>query len=107
MYYNIAWVIPKSQKKRTFTIFLFCKRKIAFYCGDVALGSKLFTLLHKMADRVDAKRMATHPRKSDVRPIGHIVQFYCLIFVYYSNAKRENKLQLRLQERLRCFILGT
>lgn len=104
MYYNIAWVIPQSQKNRTFTIFIL-QTKIAFYCGDVSLGSKLLTLLHKMTDMLDDKRMTAHQNKSDVRSFCYIAQFTHLIFVDCANAKRENNLQLRLQERLRCFIL--
>ena len=106
MYYNIAWVIPQSQKNRTFTIFIL-QTKIAFYCGDVSLGSKLLTLLHKMTDMLDDKRMTAHPSKSDVRPFCYIAQFAHLIFVDYADAKHENKLQHRLQRHLRCFILGT
>ena len=104
MYYNIAWVIPQSQKNRTFTIFIL-QTKIAFYCGDVSLGSKLLTLLHKMTDMLDDKRMTAHPSKSDVRPFRYIVQFAHLIFVDYADTKHENKLQHRLQVGLRCFIL--
>ena len=99
MYYNIAWVIPQSQKNRTFTIFIL-QTKIAFYCGDVPLGSKLLTLLHKMTDMLDDKRMTALPSKSDVRSFRYIVQFCCFKFVYYSDTKRENKLHLRLQQRL-------
>ena len=99
MYYNIAWVIPQSQKNRTFTIFIL-QTKIAFYCGDVSLGSKLLTLLHKMTDMLDDKRMTAHPSKSDVRPFRYIVQFVHLIFVDYANTKHENKLQHRLQRHL-------
>ena len=104
MYYNIAWVIPQSQKNRTFTIFIL-QTKIAFYCGGVSLGSKLLTLLHKMTDMLDDKRMTAHQNKSDVRSFCYIAQFTHLIFVDCANTKRENTLQLRLQERLRCFIL--
>ena len=106
MYYNIAWVIPQSQKNRTFTIFIL-QTKIAFYCGDVSLGSKLLTLLHKMTDLLDDKCMTAHPSKSDVRSFRYIVQFAHLIFVDYADTKHENKLQHRLQRHLRCFILGT
>ena len=104
MYYNIAWVIPQSQKNRTFTIFIL-QTKIAFYCGDVSLGSKLLTLLHKMTDMLDDKRMTAHQNKSDVRSFHHIVQFVHLIFVDYADTKHENNLQHRLQVGLRCFIL--
>jgi len=104
MYYNIAWVIPQSQKNRTFTIFIL-QTKIAFYCGDVSLGSKLLTLLHKMTDMLDDKRMTAYPSKSDVRSFRYIVQFAHLIFVDYADTKHENKLQHRLQRHLRCLIL--
>ena len=103
-FHNMAWVIPQSQKNRTFTIFIL-QTKIAFYCGDVSLGSKLLTLLHKMTDMLDDKRMTAHQNKSDVRSFCYIAQFTHLIFVNCANTKRENNLQLRLQERLRCFIL--
>ena len=97
-------MIPQSQKNRTFTIFIL-QTKIAFYCGDVSLGSKLLTLLHKMTDMLDDKRMTAHQNKSDVRSFCYIAQFTHLIFINCANTKRENTLQLRLQERLRCFIL--
>ena len=77
MYYNIAWVIPQSQKNRTFTIFIL-QTKIAFYCGDVLLGSKLLTLLHKMTDMLDAKRIAAHQNKSDVRLFDILYNYSCL-----------------------------
>ena len=81
-------MIPQSQKNRTFTIFIL-QTKIAFYCGDVSLGSKLLTLLHKMTDMLDDKRMTAHPSKSDVRPFRYIVQFAHLIFVDYADTKHE------------------
>ena len=72
----------------------------------MSLGSKLLTLLHKMTDMLDDKRMTAHPSKSDVRPFCYIAQFVYLIFIDYADTKHKNNLQLRLQVRLRCFILG-
>ena len=58
-----------------------------------------------MTDMLDDKRMTAHQNKSDVRSFCYIAQFANLIFVNYADTKHENKLQLRLQVGLRCFIL--